>query len=226
MSTIQLLTADLLAQGWQWHDGAPQRIQEELARLDGIPYFQREHYSLGNARELIVVGVLSNKLAHGRIDHFRVRLEYPDTFPGQAPRIFDHDRIFEPSADGHLFSTGELCLTFPEREEFGLGKPDLSREVLGASLIWFHKRCIFERNGRKKWPGITEPHGWAAAHIVLLLDQSGLLRNAFFLEWVVWVMKSHESPRPAGLCPCNSGRIFIQCHLSVARRIYDAIVGS
>jgi|SRR6185437_3829173 len=224
MNTPPLLTTDLLAKGWQWHDGLPSRITEEILRLEALPYFAIERHFFKEDRSLVVVGMLAHTSTHGRIDRFLIRLEYPENYPDAVPAVFDHDHAFQPLADGHLLSDWRLCLTFPDREEFELALNNLSEQVLGASLIWFHKRSIFERSGRKNWPGPAELHG-LLPRVVLVLERTGLFRNAFFMEWVSWLLQSRVTPNLAHLCPCNSGKSLSRCHTEAAQQIYAAITG-
>jgi hypothetical protein len=224
MTSPALLTTDLLAKGWHWHSGLTCRVAEELSRLAALPYFEVERHFFKEDRAFAVIGVLAHKSIHGRTDRFRVRLEYPDNYPDAVPAVYDHDQVFQPLADGHLFSDWMVCLTFPDRGEFELGLDNLSEQVLGASLIWFHKRSIFERGDRKDWPGPAELHGMRP-RIVLILERTGLFRNAFFMEWVCWLLRSRLAPNLAGLCPCNSGKGLSGCHAAAAQQIYAAVIG-
>lgn len=217
-----LLIAELLARGWQWYDGALQRVEEEIAKLKAIPYFNLWEHFFGD-RGLQAVGGLGYRSAHGHQYTLRVRIEYPDNFPDSVPSIFDHDHTFQPGAEGHLLPDWQLCLTFPPRNEFQVGCADLSEQVLGASLIWLDKRLIFEHNDRKKWPGLAEPHGFVVPRILLLLEQFGLTNNALFLEWVTWLPRSSVPPRIDGLCPCNGGRTVRHCHLIAVQQIYATV---
>ena len=114
----------------------PARVKHELEALSNLHFFRLLTHGLTNGM-LQIEGVLSfTQEETGRIYSLKVRLEYPREYPWAVPSVFDQDKQFRPSANGHQFPDYRLCLSFPEREEFGLASEQLSSEVLGAALIW------------------------------------------------------------------------------------------
>ena len=198
----------------QWHQLSADRSARERRRLAELPYFKLETTNIDKALKFIAIGMLHFTGARsGAHQQFRVRLEYPARFPHVPPRMFDHDRRFTPSLDGHLFSTYEICLTLPERHEFSVGLDDLTEEVLGATLIWFHKRLIFDST--KQWPGPAERHGINAV-IDLLVERQVVADATAISRWVM----SHATA-PTGTpgkpdlyapCPCGSCKRLKFCH--------------
>jgi ubiquitin-protein ligase len=128
-----------------WHQLSPARRDRERERLANTPYFTLERTSTND--RFTAIGTLHFIRRGGKEYRFRIRLEYPRHYPKRPPHVFDHDHQFAPSLDGHLFSTHEICLTLPERREFSTVSEQLTQEVLGATLVWFHKRLLFDRNG-------------------------------------------------------------------------------
>jgi hypothetical protein len=143
-----------------------------------------------------------------------IRMDYPTEYPWDVPTVFDHERRFQPSANGHQFPDYRLCLSFPPRQEFTIGSESLSGEVLGASLIWMDKRFIFERTA--KWPGEAEEHGWARPLRRLLVEEANRSGATSMKVWIDWVIEEMVSPNYHGGCPCCSGRIFRLCHNRLA----------
>src|SRR3989338_4248766 len=128
-----------------WYKLSSKRLALEQSVLKDIPYFSLEGKAFDSQKRLIVIGSLNYTLERsGKIENFRVRLVYPDEIPRRIQRVFDHDQRFNIGADGHLIRDYQLCLTLPERKEFSLGSDRLTEEVLGATLIWFDKRLIYE----------------------------------------------------------------------------------
>jgi hypothetical protein len=154
----------------------------------------------------------------------RIRLEFPDTFPKRAPRVFDHDQIFKPGADGHLLGSHELCTTLTERGEFALGTDGLTEEVLSAALVWFHKRRLYERTGR--WPGPAERHGINA--VIDLLVERRIARDADTIS--AWLVAHAGTPdgRPTrpdvyAPCPCGSGKVLKFCHRDDLQLVFSRL---
>jgi hypothetical protein len=200
---------------WIWFQVSPERFAREKSILRALPYFSlgREYFEANvfNAvGQLQFVGRRS-----GIAQRFRIRLQYPDRFPDEVQAVYDHDELFEPGLDGHL-PKHRLCLSLPERQEFSLGSDRITEEVLGATLVWFHKRQIYERNGHL-WPGLAEKHG-DAARIDLILERCGLLAHKKAGEWA---NSLYEASRRGGHiyldiyapCICGSGKKLKFCHL-------------
>jgi hypothetical protein len=191
-----------------WYSISTARCARECEHLASLPYFALERTRTNEREAFTAVGTLSyTGRRSGRTDSFCVRLNYPARFPKQAPTVFDHHQRFTPGLDGHLLSTQEVCLTLPERGEFSLGTETLTTEQLGAALIWFHKRLIFDRT--KIWPGPAEPHGINA--VIDLLVERHVAHDANSLSG--WFL-AHASA-PAGgpcepdvyaPCPCENGK--------------------
>ncbi len=210
-----------------WHRMSHARLELERSILTGLDYFRFERESLGQDESLTVIGTLAyRREMSGRKEEFRVRLEYPDDFPRDFQRIFDHDERFTPGSDGHLLASYQLCLTLPERREFALSSQALTEEVLGASLVWLDKRLIYER--MEKWPGAEERHG-AWGKLDFILEQARLKDNAVALQWAEQLLTSAVSNgRTAqvdvySLCPCGSGRSLKFCHYEGLRPLVKLI---
>jgi hypothetical protein len=196
----------------QWYDFAPSRLAREREYLASLPYFALE-------RTTAVPGFIATGIIHflghrsGRIRALRIRLEYPRFFPKKPPRVFDQDEIFPTGADGHLLSNYELCLTLPERGEFSVNTETLTTEVLGASLIWFHKRLLYERTGT--WPGPAERHG-INAFLDLLVDKGIVTHTGSMSTWLQQHATSPQgsikAPDAYAPCPCGSGKRLKFCH--------------
>ena len=159
-----------------WYLLAPSRLEAEQEILRSLPFFTFGHEYFRN-QLWIAVGKLhfTWERSH-KEENFQIRIEYPDRFAQEVPFVFDDKRVFVTGADGHLFWNHAICLTYPERNQFPLGSKRLTEEVLGAALVWFSKRLIFEKNGRKDWPGPAERHG-VLASIDLQVEKAGLAGN-------------------------------------------------
>lgn len=208
-----------------WYEISTARRERERHQLASIPYFTLERTSTSNKRRFTAIGTLHFiGRRSGKQHHFRIRIEYPAHFPKEPPRVFDHDKRFTPSMNGHLFSTHEVCLTLPERGEFSIGSEELTQEVLGATLIWFQKRLIFDHT--KQWPGPAEPHGINAV-IDLLVERHVAADASAISEWLL----AHAST-PAGQpcapdlyapCPCGRGKRLKFCHRDDLQLIFNRL---
>lgn len=200
-----------IARGTVWTSA---RVEHEFEILSHLHFFRILTHCVTNDG-LQIIGVLNfTQEETGRIHSLKVRLEYPQEYPWAVPSIFDQDKQFRPSANGHQFPDHKLCLSFPEREEFGIGSEQLSSEVLGASLIWLDKRYIFERNN--KWPGEAEEHGWARPLRRLLKEEARRSHNAYIGAWTDWIIADLAAPQFHRGCPCCSGKKFLDCHWRLA----------
>ena len=196
-----------------WHEFAPSRLARERTILASLPYFTRER-TYFDERYFKGVGTVHHRgTRSGRLYELRIMMEYPRNFPRTLPRVFDHDHVFEPSLDGHLFSTHEICLTLPERNEFNTTSDYLTEEILSATLIWFHKRRLFERN--RVWPGPAERHGVHAV-IDLLIEQQMITDEETILAWLrahaCGSAGNYRAPDRYAPCPCGSEKALKFCH--------------
>jgi hypothetical protein len=197
----------------QWHQLALSRLTRERTVLAGTPYFTLERTFFDN-EYFNAIGIL-HYCGHrsGKQYELRIRIEYPRTFPRTLPRVFDHDQVFTPSLDGHLFTTHELCLTLPERNEFSTDSEHLTEEILGATLVWFQKRRLFDRN--RVWPGPAERHGVNAV-IDLLIEQHILPDENSIHTWLCTHASTtaghYRAPDRYAPCPCGSKKAMKFCH--------------
>jgi len=195
------------ARGVHW---CPTQVEQEIFRLRTLRYFALESWSITD-QQLHVLGFLSHTQQEtGRKEIIRVRMEYPHEYPWDIPSVFDYDKRFAPSADGHQYSDHKLCLSFPLRFEFPVGSENLATEVLQASLVWFDKRCIFER--LRVWPGAAEEHGYVRPLKLLLREEARRSRSLSVSAWCEWIIAELVSPDSDKGCPCLSGRPFAHCH--------------
>jgi hypothetical protein len=207
MSSLGLSAFSDPARGTIW---SPARVASELASLKQLDFFDDISHAVV-ANSLQVFGIVSaTQEETGRKQSLRIRMEYPPLYPWEIPSVFDDEKIFTPSADGHQFPNYSLCLTFPHNEEFTLGSEELSTEVLGASLIWVDKRFIFARTGQ--WPGEAEKHGWALPLCRLLRGEVRKCGNPWLNAWTEWIIAQLIAPNPTAKCPCQSGITFQRCH--------------
>lgn len=104
-------------------------------------------------------------------------------------------------------------MTLPDRNEFSTGTDHLTEEVLGASLLWFRKRLLYERG--LGWPGQAERHG-SGAIFDLIAERLGLTDAEPIIIW----MKQHAAtpsgrligPDVYAACPCGSRKSARFCH--------------
>lgn len=167
--------------GTRWA-ASPAAVAEEIELIKEVGFFSYEGHTIQGGR-LSVIGVLSHERAYSGSESLRVRLEYPDDFPDTEPAVYDRDKVFEPIVAGHQFPDYGLCLRFPGREAFAKDVKLTSGEVLGAALNWLVKRGIFERSGRKNWPGEAEPHGWARPYAELARERAAQVPGLFLSVW-------------------------------------------
>ena len=201
----------------------PGRLRQEQGILSKIPFFAKsEESTQGN--QYVVSGDLSFERRYAsKPEIFRIRIEYPFNFPKAEQLVFDANRRFSPGTKGHMFIDHGLCLSLPEREEFSINTDDLTSEVLGASLVWFHKRLIYER--LKRWPG-EEYHG-IEPRLEILLARAGLWGLTGIEKWMSDMVKNHrEGPAiidPYSRCPCNGLQALKFCHWEVLRRFFRVV---
>jgi hypothetical protein len=202
----------------QWYKLLPRRLNWEREVLYGLPFFTLEADGFDQDANFTATGTLFYRAERsGKLDAFRVEVRYPRRFPGAFQRVYDKEKRFELCENGHLFSDHQLCLTFKERKEFSLNTEALTEEVLGAALVWFDKRLIFERNGRTNWPGPAEAHG-SQAQVNFILEEAGLLHSPTASAWANELyqralLEHRFVPfNPYSLCPCSSGKKIKFCH--------------
>jgi hypothetical protein len=206
----------------QWYQLSAVRLAGERATLAGLPYFTLERVYYDLTAKFAGIGTMHFFGGRSRKLHkVRVRLEYPSDFPKRTQRVFDHDEVFKTGANGHLLTSHEMCLTFSERGEFAIGTERLTEEVIGAALVWFHKRLLFERTGT--WPGPAERHGIAALLDLLVERRVAGDANAIS-NWLFQHAASSDGrpqkPDVYAPCPCGSGKPLKFCHHDELRPLF------
>lgn len=208
----------------QWYDLSTARLDRERYQLAHLPYFTLEHTTKANGNFTAIGSLRFTGHRSGKQHNFRIRLGYPYRFPKEPQRVFDHDGRFRPSLNGHQFSNHQLCLTLREREEFTTGSDHLTEEILGATLVWFHKRLIFDRTNQ--WPGPAEKHGINAV-IDLLVERHVANDATAISKWLLEYASSPaghlREPDIYGPCPCGSGKRVKFCHRDDLRLIFDRL---
>jgi hypothetical protein len=209
----------------QWHELSGSRLQQERALLNGLPYFRRERDSIDKNGAFTVMGVLHyTGQRSGKKDALRIRIVYPRAFPRRCQHLYDHDRVLRVDPDGHLFGDHELCLALQEREAFPLGTADLTEHVLGAALVWWRKRVIYDRTTH--WPGPAERHGINA--VIDLLVERRVAPDATKLStWLLAHATTAEGfarvPDRYVPCPCGSGKATKFCHDDALRPLVQRL---
>jgi hypothetical protein len=207
-----------------WHQISSARAASETERLKNAPYFTLE--SITTNQRFTAIGTLHFRRRCGKEYRFRIRLEYPRHYPKDPPRVFDHDRVFTPTLDGHLFDTHEMCLTLPEREEFTKISEQLTHEVLSAALVWCHKRLIFDRT--RKWPGPAEQHGLLAV-VDLLIERHVITDVPTMSNWLEQHATTNNAfcaPDVYAPCPCGSGKRLKFCHRDDLQPFFKRLTAS
>lgn len=214
-------------------------VEEEVGRLRGaagVGFHYESHEVVGGI--LRAIGTIAHVHEHGGIDSMRVRLEYPyhhgktlrmiekyvvvDLRHTDTIAVFDHDKVFAPSAEGHLFNNHQLCLEFPFRDELSRDPARAVEEVLGAATLWLLKRSIFERSNHQ-WPGDTEDHDYSGPSRAVAL-RAARLSGADLEPWAMLSIDASIRPQFAKACPCSSGRTLVNCHLRVGQLVTLAII--
>jgi hypothetical protein len=203
----------------------PGRLQHERKALAGIPFFERVAEDIVKGRYVVCGDLNFMRRFSSKKETFRVRMEYPSDFPKREQRVFDANMRFVPGGLGHMFADHGLCLSLPECEEFSVSTDDLTKEVLSASLVWFHKRLIYER--LKKWPG-EEYHG-VRPRLEILIERAGLSEACDIKSWIDEIVNNrkegHQPVDKYSPCPCNSLKPIKFCHWDSLGRFFKVISG-
>ncbi len=203
----------------------PGRLQRERQVLAGIPFFEKVRDDIAEDRYIVVGDLIFMRRYSSRKEMLRIRMEYPADFPQREQRVFDHRMRFAPGTLGHMFADYGLCLSLPECEEFSVNTDELTKEILGASLVWFHKRLIYER--LKKWPG-EEYHG-IQPRLEILIGRAGLSQAPGIQSWIDETVRNqregHQMVDPYSPCPCNGLQPLTFCHWEALRPFFRVVSG-
>jgi hypothetical protein len=198
----------------QWHQRALTRLVHERDLLEQLPYFRLERLAHPRGENATAIGMLLFAGSRsGKHYMLRIRIDYPWNFPAALPHVYDQDKILKVDANGHLIGKHELCLTLLERCEFALRTDHLTVDLLGAALVWWHKRVIYDGTG--KWPGDAERHGINA--LIDLLVERNVAPDANVLSrWLLVHATTSQGraqlPSPYAPCPCGNGKTLKFCH--------------
>lgn len=158
----------------------------------------------------------------GPITEFNIKMEFPERYPRQEPKVFEVSGRIPRTPDRHINGGGDCCVTVWEHWLATAPDHSVTSFLNGPLNEYFLGQLCVEQTG--KWPFGERPHGLPgleeayADALGIPNKREGLLYHLRLLS-LSW-------PKGHWLCPCGSGKILRHCHrddmLTMHRRIPPA----
>lgn len=156
---------------------------------------------------------------------FEVRVDFPDGYPAQEPRIYETAGRFPRHPDRHILPDGQCCLWLHPESKWEPDSPDSLLQFLNQALVFFERQLICELYPEDPWPGGERGHGFRG-YAEYAFDLLGGDERLFSSLTPVLAGES-DVGRNDG-CPCGSGIKYKRCCLQrveeVERRVDRAIL--
>ncbi len=207
---------------WCERDGGVRLARDEALVREHYPGLR--HRFDAHAGRAWLEGTMTLRTASGIPTRFRVRVEFPNSYPNREPRIYETAGRFPRDPDRHMLPDGLCCLWLRPESKWDAKDPDSLLRFLDEAILFFERQLIHEIYPDEPWPGGERGHGLLgyAEYVAELLEDEQLLSALTpVLTGVVSVGRNVR-------CPCGSGTKYKRCCLGrveeVERRVGRAVL--
>lgn len=171
-------------------------------------------------RIVFVSGSFPIRDGQGVLDRFLVEIELPPRFPRMIPMVREVGHRVPRNADHHMYPNGLACLLV--EEEWWVSHPDGRYSLLefldGPVRSYFIGQAMMEKG--MGWPFGERSHGPAG-----ILECYAQLTGTQNLATAQGYLRMLAEDRIRGHheCPCGSGRILRDCHMSMLLELREKI---
>lgn len=159
----------------------------------------------------------------GPITAFDIRMDLPDLYPRQEPKVFEIGGRIPREADRHINPDGDCCVTVWEHWLVTAPDPSIAGYINGPLHEYFLGQFCFEQSG--KWPFGERAHGMTGLEEAYA-DALGIANKRQSLLYHLRLL-SQDWPKGHWPCPCRSGRRLRHCHrddlMAMHRRVQPTV---
>ncbi len=156
-------------------------------------------------------GTITLRTESGIPKRIKVRVEFPDGYPDQEPRVYESGGRFPHDPDRHFFPDGRCCLWLRPESKWDAKNPDCLLRILDETVLFFERQLIHELYPNAPWPGGEWGHGELgyAEYVLELLGNDEELLSALTPVLGGTARVGRNTP-----CPCGSGTKYKKCCLA------------
>jgi hypothetical protein len=112
------------------------------------------HYWVDDYRGVAKLdGTIVIRTESGIPTRIKSRIEFPDDYPNQEPRVYESVGRFHREPDRHFFPDGRCCLWLPPESKWNRKDPNCLLRVLDETVLFFERQLIHELYPDALWPG-------------------------------------------------------------------------
>jgi len=161
-------------------------------------------------------GTITLRTESGIPTRIDTRVEFPEDYPSQEPRVYETAGRFPRDPDRHLLSDGRCCLWLDPESKWDSEDPDALLSFLDETVLFFERQLIRELYPDAPWPGGQRAHGAAGylEYVQELLDGNRRLLTSLTPVLAGGVRVGRNAP-----CPCGGGSKYKNCCMGRVQEI-------
>jgi len=155
----------------------------------------------------------------GAIATYEVRIEVPESYPEDEPKVFELGNAFPHTANYHCNHTGDCCVCVFETWRATAEDRSFSAYLNGPIRNFFLSQFI--KRETNKWPFDEWQHG-RKGYVDACADRLGCRSNFDEVDYLLRVL-SRDWPRGHWGCPCQSGKRIRECCAEELRALSEKV---
>ena len=169
--------------------------------------------------EYLLVENTGSAAPAGPISSFEIRIVTSSRYPVQEPAVFEIAGRIPRTADRHINTDGDCCVTVWEEWLVKSEDTSFSAFLNGPLYEFFLGQYWFEKTG--KWPFGERSHGEKG----LVEAYADVLRIPHRKQDVIYYLRilSQDWPKGHWLCPCGSGKRVRHCHKAELKELHEGL---
>ncbi len=217
-------TASSRTRPWYERDGGVRLAHDKALVREHYPGL--DHHVDDFARRVWLEGAITLRTESGIPTRIGARVEFPDNYPRQEPRVLETTGLFPREPDRHLLPDGRCCLWLGPESKWDPNDSDCLLHFLDETALFFERQLIHDLDPDAPWPGGERGHGELgyAEYVLELLGNDERLLSALAPVLAGDFKVGRNAP-----CPCGSGRKYKKCCLNrvedIRRRVSSVMLG-
>lgn len=193
---------------WYDRDGGVRLAHDQTLVRDHYPGLR--HRVDDYTGRVWLEGAMTLRTRSGIPKRFEVRVDFPYSYPGQEPRIYETAGRFPRHPDRHMLPDGQCCLWLAPESKWSPEDPDSLLSFLDEAIVFFERQLIHEMYPEDPWPGGEREHG-SQGYAQYISDLLG--GDKELISSLAPVLAGEFRVGRNDGCPCSSGNKYKRCCL-------------